>query len=120
MRATVLVLCVMLILALNSLVAAQTQTVEIQVAPAQIVERAPCQWVTVHAEIAYSSVVDSSVQINGLAADAVFADDCGDLVAKIEFGKITAIVDPPEAEITLTGITTGDVAFAGSETVRVK
>ncbi len=120
MRVIVPVLCVLMVLVLNSLVAAQSLTVNIQVAPAQIVEDASCKWVTVHAEISYSSVVDESVQINGLDADAVFQDNRGELVAKIAFEKITATVEPPEAEITLTGTTTGEVEFAGSATVRVK
>lgn len=119
MRVTVVALCLMLLLLMTAHAVAET-AVDIQVAPATIVLKAPCQWVTVHADIAFPSVAPGSVEINGIGVDVVKADDCGNLVAKIAFEKITAIVTPPEALITLTGLTKDGEAFSGSATVRVK
>lgn len=118
MRIAVSALCVMLLV--SATLAVADVSVEIQVAPAQIVLKAPSTWLTVHADIPYSVVDDGSVQINGLDADQVFADDCGNLVAKVEMGRIKDLVAPPSVEITLTGLTTEAEAFSGSETVRVK
>ena len=118
MRLMVPVVCTVIMLVLPALVLAET--VQIQVAPATIVLKAPCPHVTIHAEMPYSSVADNTVQINGLDADATFPDDCGNLVARIAFEKITALVEPPEAQITLTGMTEDGVQFEGMDTVRVK
>ncbi|MFO8080854.1 MAG: hypothetical protein R6V07_11150 [Armatimonadota bacterium] len=120
MRELVTVMCALVVFAMAGHAAAPTLSVEIQVAPATIVLKAPCNWVTIHADIAYSSVQRDSVKINGLNADSVFADSCGNLVAKIAFERITELVSPPTAEIVLTGVTTDGVAFGGSEIVRVK
>ena len=120
MRALVAVLCLAFVLSLATVAVAQDLSVQIQVAPATIVLKAPCQWVTVHADISFSSVSDETVQINGSDADLVFPDNRGELVAKIAFEEIASMVAAPSAEITLTGVTTGDVPFSGSATVRVK
>jgi hypothetical protein len=120
MRMLVPVLCALFVFAMVGHAAAPTLSVEIQVAPATIVLKAPCNWVTIHADIAYSNVQKDSVKINGLDPSSVFADDCGNLVARIAFDEITPIVSPPSAEIVLTGVTTDGVAFGGSDTVRVK
>lgn len=75
--------------------------------------------VTVHTNIAYSSVDTSSLELNGIPASAAFPDDCGDLVAKFNEAAVKAIVDAPSAELTLTGLTKDGEPFAGSDTVNV-
>lgn len=120
MRRRTAIVCVVTVLALASLAVAATFTVAIQVAPATIVRDAPCEWVTVHADIPYSSVNTETVLINGFDADWVFPDNRGDLVAKVEFENIAPSVGPPSAVITLQGVTTSGAAFTGSATVRVK
>lgn len=119
MRMPVLMLCLPLALVVAT-VAVASLAVDVQVAPAQIVLNAPSTWLTVHADIAYSAVQEGTVYINGLDADRVFPDDCGNLVAKVEMERIKELVEPPSAEITLTGLTTGGEAFSGSAVVRVK
>ncbi|MGI5816742.1 MAG: hypothetical protein ACOX9R_01460 [Armatimonadota bacterium] len=119
MRLTLLTLCLVMVLALTAYAVAE-MAVDIQVAPATIVLKAPCQWVTVHADIAYGTVDPESVEINGLEADRVFADDCGNLVAKVDFTSAIEGMTPPAAQIILTGVTKDGEAFSGSSFVRVK
>ena len=75
--------------------------------------------VTVHTAIPYRSVVASSVALNGIPATATWADLRGDLVAGFGEATIKAIVEPPEAVLTLTGVTTAGQPFTGSDTVQV-
>lgn len=94
--------------------------IAIVVQPDQIVLNASSTWVTVHTDIAYAEVVPSSVKLNGIPARVTKSDDCGDLVAKFVVGDIRAIVAPPSAVLTLTGLTKTGVPFSGTDTVRVK
>jgi len=119
MRTIAPTLCVLLVLSVFAYADAPT-TVNIQVAPATIVLKAPLKWITIHADIDYSAVNAASVCINGLDADLVFADDRGDLVAKVSFPRIAPQLLAGSAEIVLTGVTNEGDAFSGSETVRVK
>jgi len=116
---TAVLLCLALALVFTSFAVADL-AVDIQVAPVQIVLKAPTPWLTVHADIPYSAVQSRSVCVNGLDADRVFPDDRGDLVAKVDSDRIKALVAPPSAEITLTGLTTDGEPFNGSAVVRVK
>lgn len=120
MRIVAPTLCVLLLLAASVHAAAPTLAVSIQVSPATIVLKAPLQWLTIHADIACSAVDRSTVAINGLDADAVFADNCGNLVAKVHFERIRPLLSTPSAQIVLTGVTNDGVAFSGSATVPVK
>ncbi|HCA48266.1 MAG TPA: hypothetical protein DEP45_13205 [Armatimonadetes bacterium] len=95
-------------------------TVNIQVAPAQIVLSAPLEWITVHADIAYADVDPDSVTINGLDDLWIKSDNCGNLVAKVRFVDIVSQLSAPSAVIVLEGETTDGEAFSGSQTVRVK
>jgi hypothetical protein len=99
--------------------ASSSVAVEIMVSPSMIVLKEEGNWVTVHAVLPYSSVEPETVALNGVPAALTFADDCGDLVAKFELEDICAIVAPPEATLTLTGVTTGGEIFEGIDTVRV-
>lgn len=120
MRALVPTAVLLLLLVTLAFAAAPVITVPIQVSPATIILKAPCQWVTIHADIAYSTVDASTVAINGLDAEAVFADNCGDLVAKVSFESIVDGLTPGQTTITLTGVTKDGIAFSGSSTVPVK
>lgn len=110
---------VVTILALAVLPAA-AETVSIQVSPAVIVIGAPVEWVTVHADIAYSSVDRDSIALNGLEVAWTKSDNCGNLVAKFVFTDVTAMVSAPSATLTLTGLTKDGEAFSGTETVPVR
>ncbi len=99
--------------------ASSSVTIEIQVSPAMIILKEEGNWVTVHAVFAYSNVETGTVALNGIPAASTFADDCGELVAKFALEDICAIVAPPEATLTLTGMTTAGESFEGVDTVRV-
>lgn len=75
--------------------------------------------VTAHVDIPFARVDTGTVTMNGVAAVACFADDCGDLVAKFPEAAIEANVAPPSAVMTLTGVTKDGIPFAGTTTVRV-
>ena len=93
--------------------------VGIQLSPNVLVLEAPVTWLTVHTNLPLSAVHPSSVALNGLPADVVKADACGDLVAKFHMEAVEAIVSPPEATLTLTGLKTDGTSFAASDTIRV-
>ncbi|NLO04824.1 MAG: hypothetical protein GX131_03225 [candidate division WS1 bacterium] len=120
MRALVPTAVLLLLLVTSAYAVAPVVTVPIQVSPATIILKAPCQWITIHADIDYAAVNASTVAINGLDAEAVFPDNRGDLVAKISFESIISGLEPGETTITLTGVTTEGTAFSGSSTVPVK
>jgi hypothetical protein len=77
-------------------------------------------WVTVHVELPYGDVVGETVELNGIPVDRTFADARGEFVGKFSEDDVKAIVSPPEAEMTITGVTVGGDAFSGSCTVRVR
>jgi len=99
--------------------ASTSVTIEIQVAPSTIVIKDEGEWVTVHAVIPYSTVDAGTVLLDGITPVSTFADACGDLVAKFDHEVMCAFVDPPEATLTLTGMTTDGESFEGVDTVRV-
>jgi hypothetical protein len=93
--------------------------IEIAVSPNTLVMGSQGVWVTVHADIPYSTVAGVSVTLNGVAVDFTKADNRGDLVAKFQIDAIKGIVAPPSAELTLSGLTKDGVAFSGTDTIRV-
>lgn len=99
--------------------ASSTTTVDIQVSPATIIIKEEGEWVTVHAAIPYSDVATDTVALEGIPAALTFADACGDLVAKFALEDVLTIIAPPEATLTLTGVTGAGDLFEGSDTVRV-
>ncbi|HUT25718.1 MAG TPA: hypothetical protein VM492_15370 [Sumerlaeia bacterium] len=77
--------------------------------------------VTVHTAIPLCTVDRTSLALNGIPAQGSFADSCGNLVALFSETAVEAIVAPPTATLTLTGVSllTGE-EFSGSDTVRVR
>jgi len=92
----------------------------IQVSPAALILDSPGTWVTVHAEIAYADVVSATLTMNGVELTYAKSDNHGDLVVKFAREDIQNIVAPPEATLTLTGLTVSGETFAGSETIPVQ
>ena len=82
-------------------------------------------WLTVHADIPYRVVDTGTVVLtapNGwLDASATFADDRGNLVAKFKMSELTGLLDTtvPTNDLTLTGRTTADIPFAGTDAIRI-
>ncbi len=75
--------------------------------------------VTVHTAVPFSAVDTSSLTLNGVAAEAAWADNCGNLVARFDEAEIEALVAPPGAVLTLEGVMKDGDTFAGSDEVRV-
>ena len=97
------------------------ETVEIQVAPqTMLLSSVQSGEVTVHVDIAYSVVVESTIFMNGIAVSWTKADDCGNLVAKFDEEAVKGVLEVPSTTLTLSGTTTAGVDFAGSDTVKVK
>jgi len=76
--------------------------------------------VTVHTSIPYGSVDCASLTLSGVPVVFTKADDCGNLVARFSETAVKAIVSPPEAVLTLSGILKTGEAFSGSDTVQVR
>lgn len=94
--------------------------VAIQISPASIEMDSVGTWVTVHADIPYSDVDGSTLTMNGVSPAAVKVDSRGDLVVKFDRPDVVAVVSPPEATLTLSGLTVTGEPFSGSSTVPVK
>ena len=99
---------------------AEVLEVTIDISPATLVLDSSGTWVTVHAEIPLSDVEPSSIAFEGITPDVIKADNRGELVAKFERGTIVAIVSPPEASLTLTGLTSTGASFSGTDTITVQ
>jgi hypothetical protein len=76
--------------------------------------------VTVHTDIAYSSVVGASVTLNGIEIDWWKSDNRGNFVAKFNSAAIKDIVKPGEtATLRLEGLTVSNDHFTGTGTIKV-
>jgi hypothetical protein len=78
--------------------------------------------VTVHTAIPYGAVDTATLEMNGLRPLAVGWDTCGDLVAKFSEGEVKAlaVVAPPEATLTMTGVLVNGEPLSLTGTVQVK
>jgi hypothetical protein len=75
--------------------------------------------VTVHTEIAYSSVDSASLKLNGIPVDWAHVDSRGHIVGEFNEEAVKAIVAEPQTVMTLTGNYKTGESFSGSDTVRV-
>ena len=116
MKATLIMLVA--VLSLTASVLADL-SVSVKLSPSALVLGGPGEWVTAHTDIALSLVDRSSVELDGIAAVTVKADNRGQLVAKFRRADVEAIVEPGPATLTLTGLTTDGEPFSGEDTIRV-
>lgn len=85
----------------------------------QTIVLAKVDTVTVHTNIPASAVVGESVTLEGAAAVAVWADDCGHLAARFAVADLG--LEPARAvTLTLSGSYVAGGTFAVPDTVRVK
>jgi hypothetical protein len=78
--------------------------------------------VTVHTDIAYSTVYAHSVYLNGLLIQSWKADDRGDFVAKFSMEEVKALdglVMNDYNTFTMAGVTTAGEPFAGEQDIKV-
>jgi hypothetical protein len=93
--------------------------IELRISPNTIVIGSPGDWVTAHTDIAFSSVNTATVSLNGVPAAWTLADNKGNLVAKFVRDDVENIISPPDALLSLTGMTIEGENFSGSDVVRV-
>ena len=91
-----------------------------KVSPNTIVLASQGTLVTIHTNIAYSSVDTASLTLNGIPVAWTKADDRGQLVAKFNQSDVKNIVAPPSAELELSGYPKSGESFSGSDTIVVK
>lgn len=103
-------------------VQAQAFDIEIDVAPNVLNIQSESTVVTVHTDIAYSSVVGASVYLNGVAIDWWKSDARGNFVAKFDSDEIKSLpglVIGGFNELTLCGYTKSLEAFSGTQGILV-
>jgi len=93
--------------------------VTIVVSPSTVALESQGVWVTVHAEIPYSVVVGLTVSLNGIPVDVTKADNRGELVAKFALDDVKDILEVGTATLTLSGMTSADEPFTGTDTIQV-
>ena len=99
--------------------------ISIDVAPQTLNLQSQGEVVTVHTNIAFSSVQGGSVSMNGIPIAWWKADNQGNFVAKFVMTEVKRLADsrdlvvPGENELTLVGYTTEGVEFTGSQTITV-
>lgn len=75
--------------------------------------------VTVHTNIPFASVDESSLTLNDVPAEAAWPDNRGHLVARFDEQAIEDLVEPPSATLVLEGVYQSGGPFDGSDEVRV-
>ncbi len=75
--------------------------------------------VIVHTSIPLADVDCPTVTLNDLPVQSVHADLQGHIVAEFDEEAVKAMVAPPEATLTLSGLYKWGERFTGSDTVRV-
>ncbi len=97
--------------------------IEIQVSPSTLNLNNSGQWVTVHTNIAYGSVLAASVKLDGVAISWSKFDNQGNFVAKFVIGDIKDLCIENDwlgpHELTLTGVTKGDETFSGTYEINI-
>jgi hypothetical protein len=120
-RFFVCLLAVSLMIGLISMTAyAADIEITTKVSPNTIVIKSEGTLITVHTNIAYSSVDTASLTLNGIPVAWTKADDRGQLVAKFNQSDVKSIVAPPSATLELSGYTTSGESFSGTDTIVVK
>ena len=96
-------------------------TITIQVSPNVLNIQNQGTWVTVHADIPYSTVVGATVTLNGVEVKTTFADNQGNLVAKFVIADIKGLpLNIGEYNtLTLFGFTKDGGEFIGSSDIKV-
>ena len=113
--------------AISTASAADPITIEVVVSPNVLNLRGAGVLLTVHADIPYNAVDPTTVELrddhgNFVVMDWCKADDRGDFVAKFVMAEVVHQLElAPDGinNLTLAGMTTDQVAFAGTDGVKV-
>ncbi len=100
---------------------AEVNLIEIQVSPNTLNLQNPGEWVTIHTDLAYSSVISASVELNGVPISWSKSDNQGFFVAKFVMSQIKNLDGLTIGEynsLTLTG-ESSDGPFSGTRAIMV-
>ena len=93
----------------------------IMISPGTLILSSPCDLITVHSNIPYGVVIETSVAVNGVDVSFTKSDSCGDLVAKIGVEDLAEFLQPNQViTLTLSGMLIDETTFAVDETISVK
>ncbi|NLP08862.1 hypothetical protein GX408_00555 [bacterium] len=101
--------------------AEDTIEIQIQVSPNTLNLQNAGEWVTIHTDLAYSSVNSASVQLNGVEISWSKSDNQGYFVAKFVMSEIKDLAGLKVGEynsLTLTG-ESSDGLFTGTQAIMV-
>ena len=87
--------------------------------PASIMPDSETPYMTIHTDIMLFAVARDTLELSGIPASSVFADNHGNLVAKFRMEDVKGIVSPPRTTLVLTGLTIEGEPFEGADTVAV-
>jgi len=118
--ALIMVSLLLLVVGVCVVCGSDVREISIKVQPRTLVLNSASEWVTVHTNIAYSAVDGKTVELNGVPIRWWKSDSRGNFVAKFDEKPIKDIVAPPEAAMTLTGLTKSGEAFYGVDTIPVR
>nr|WP_319494380.1 hypothetical protein [uncultured Desulfobacter sp.] len=110
---------------INAPIPAYGFEISIDVAPSTLNLESQGTVVTIHTNIAFSSVDGGTVTLNGIPIDWWKADNQGNFVAKFVMSEVKALADtgalkvPGENELRLIGYTKDDAEFTGSQDITV-
>ena len=96
--------------------------IEIDISPNVLNIQSQGTVVTVHTDIAYSSVYAYSVYLNGILIQSWKADDCGNFVAKFSMDEVKALDGLAIGDyntFAMSGLTTDGEPFGGEQDIRV-
>jgi hypothetical protein len=126
-RITIIAFAIMILMGLIGVSQAdgRWEDEEITISPRVLVLDYSGTRITIHTKIQASEVVGSSVYIEVNSAGrvdpcSVFADDCGNLVAKFEVEQVRVFVQPPSAEIILHGDLVSGGKYSATGSIEVK
>ncbi|MBN2373992.1 hypothetical protein JXL19_09425 [bacterium] len=126
-RYCLMFLCIiaLMIFFINAPIVCHGFEIMIDVAPSTLNIQSQGTVVTVHTNIAFSSVEGGSVTLNDIPIDWWKADNQGNFVAKFLMSEVKAMADagdlvvPGENELTLIGYTKDGAEFTGTQTITV-
>lgn len=115
-----LIISTIIIVAVSGTILADDNSIEVVVSPNVLAINSNGGSVSLHADIKYSLVEETSLTVNGLDMPIAytFADDRGDLVVKCDISILKGMVSEGTATFELT-VGTADVEYTGIDTIKV-
>ena len=115
-----LILVMIAMVGLTGIALGQDNTVDLVVSPNVLNLGSNGGVVTLHAEIAYSAVVGTDLEVDGqsLPIASTFADSRGELVIKCRLATVKSMVAVGDATFDLT-VYTGGATYTGTDTINV-